>query len=62
MKDLVELPSEVKADMTFESVETLDDVVGQLFTTGRAKAPAKPPRRPAARPKASPPPPNRPRP
>jgi ATP-dependent Lon protease len=30
-KDLLELPAEVKADMTFVSVDTLDDVVGRLF-------------------------------
>jgi len=30
-KDLIELPAEVKADMTFHSVDTLDDVVPRLF-------------------------------
>jgi ATP-dependent Lon protease len=30
-KDLVELPPEVKADVTFETVDTLDDVVPHLF-------------------------------
>ena len=43
-KDLVELPAEVKADMTFHLVDTLDDVVPHLFSTpkpkkARAKAP-----------------------
>ena len=35
-KDLVELPAEVKADVTFHSVDTLDDVMHLLFP---AKAP-----------------------
>ena len=30
-KDLVDLPVEVKADMTFEFVETIDDVIKNLF-------------------------------
>jgi ATP-dependent Lon protease len=30
-KDLVELPAEVKADLTFHTVDTLDDVVSHLF-------------------------------
>jgi ATP-dependent Lon protease len=30
-KDLVELPAEVRSDLTFHVVETLDDVVKQLF-------------------------------
>ena len=30
-KDLIELPKDVKADMTFLSVDTLDDVVPLLF-------------------------------
>ena len=30
-KDLVELPEEVKADVTFHAVDTLDDVVAHLF-------------------------------
>ena len=30
-KDLVELPAEVKADLTFHPVDTLDDVVPRLF-------------------------------
>ncbi|MBX6315311.1 MAG: endopeptidase La, partial [Isosphaeraceae bacterium] len=56
-KDLVELPAEVKADLTFHLVDTLDDVVPHLFparprverprrrpATGRAKvAPEAPP-------------------
>ena len=32
-KDLVEIPAEVKADLTLRPVDTLDDVVGQLFTS-----------------------------
>jgi ATP-dependent Lon protease len=32
-KDLVELPAEVKADVTFHAIDTLDDVVGHLFPT-----------------------------
>ena len=45
-KDLIELPPEVKADVTFHLVDTLDDVVGHLFTEPkpstrtRSKAPA----------------------
>ncbi|AGA27409.1 ATP-dependent protease La [Singulisphaera acidiphila DSM 18658] len=34
-KDLIELPAEVKADMTFHSVDTLDDVVPRLFPRER---------------------------
>ncbi|SIO59296.1 ATP-dependent Lon protease [Singulisphaera sp. GP187] len=34
-KDLIELPAEVKADMTFHSVDTLDDVVPKLFPSER---------------------------
>ena len=30
-KDLVEIPAEVKADLTFQLVDTLDDVVPRLF-------------------------------
>ena len=30
-KDLVEIPAEVKADLTFRLVDTLDDVVPSLF-------------------------------
>ncbi len=30
-KDLVEIPAEVKADLTFQLVDTLDDVVLRLF-------------------------------
>jgi len=41
-KDLIELPAEVKADLTFHTVDTLDDVVTHLFT----------PPKPRARPKA----------
>jgi ATP-dependent Lon protease len=34
-KDLVELPAEVKAEMTFHSIDTLDDVVPKLFPDER---------------------------
>jgi ATP-dependent Lon protease len=34
-KDLVELPAEVKADLSFHLVDTLDDVVPLLFPAGR---------------------------
>ncbi len=37
-KDLIELPAEVKADMTFEPVDTLDDVVPYLFPTKTPRA------------------------
>jgi ATP-dependent Lon protease len=30
-KDLVELPAEVKADVTFHAIDTLDDVMTHLF-------------------------------
>ena len=40
-KDLVELPPEVKADLTFHTVKTLDDVIALLFPA-KAKAAAKP--------------------
>ena len=32
-KDLVDLPNEVKADVTFRSVDTLDDVMAHIFPT-----------------------------
>ena len=35
--DLLELPTEVKNDLTFFSVDTLDDVVPHLFETPPAK-------------------------
>jgi ATP-dependent Lon protease len=42
-KDLIELPPEVKADVTFHTIDTLDDVVDHLFPPPRTKpAPAKP--------------------
>ena len=44
-KDLVELPAEVKADVTFHLIDTLDDVVPRLFE--RFPRPAEPRRRPA---------------
>ncbi len=40
-KDLIELPADVKADVVFQSVETLDDVLPHLFpekAKGRARA------------------------
>jgi ATP-dependent Lon protease len=39
-KDLVELPPEVKADVTFHSIDTLDDVVEHLFPTPKPRASA----------------------
>ncbi|MDG3006205.1 endopeptidase La [Paludisphaera sp. Pla2] len=42
-KDLVELPADVKADLTFRLVDTLDDVLPKLFDDLPAKAqPVKP--------------------
>ena len=41
-KDLVELPAEVKADVTFHSIDTLDDVVGYLFPAKPKPTAAKP--------------------
>ncbi len=41
-KDLVELPSEVKADLTFRLVDSLDDVVPRLFEARSVKAKRKP--------------------
>jgi ATP-dependent Lon protease len=49
-KDLVEIPAEVKADLSFQLVDTLDDVVPRLFA--RFPRPAEPRRRTAK--KASP--------
>jgi ATP-dependent Lon protease len=37
-KDLVEIPAEVKADLVLQLVDTLDDVVPQLFAYGRRQA------------------------
>lgn len=37
-KDLAELPPEVKSDITFHVVETLDDVVAQLFEARKPAA------------------------
>ena len=39
-KDLVELPAEVKADLTFGLVDSLDDVVPRLFETRRRQGAA----------------------
>ena len=44
-KDLIELPAEVKADVTFHAIDTLDDVVPHLFSVPKTK-PAKPKTRP----------------
>src|SRR5271165_5778981 len=41
-KDLVELPAEVKADLTFGLVDSLDDVVPRLFATRSVKSKRKP--------------------
>jgi ATP-dependent Lon protease len=41
-KDLVELPPEVKADLTFYLIDTLDDVVPHLFAEPRPKARPRP--------------------
>ena len=41
-KDLVELPPEVKADLTFRLVDTLDDVVPRLFEVRSVKSKRKP--------------------
>jgi ATP-dependent Lon protease len=55
-KDLVELPAEVRADVTFRPVDTLDDVVALLFpekpararaATTRAKGASRPARLPS---------------
>ena len=37
-KDLIELPAEVKAEVTFHTIDTLDDVLDHLFPPARAKA------------------------
>jgi ATP-dependent Lon protease len=44
-KDLIELPTEVKADMTFHLIDTLDDVVPYLFPPQRKQPKAPAPRR-----------------
>lgn len=38
-KDLVDLPQEVKADMSFEFVETIDDVISNLFPVAKTPKP-----------------------
>ena len=52
-KDLVELPPEVKADMDFHLIDSLDDVVPYLFSVPNAKpsSRSKIPKRSAAKPK-----------
>jgi ATP-dependent Lon protease len=42
-KDLVELPAEVKADVTFHTIDTLDDVMMHLFPAKPKPTAAKPP-------------------
>ena len=44
-KDLVDIPAEVKADLTLRFVDTLDDVVPRLFET-RSPRNQQPPSRP----------------
>ncbi len=41
-KDLIDLPAEVKADVTFHSIDTLDDVMGHLFPAKPTAAATKP--------------------
>jgi ATP-dependent Lon protease len=41
-KDLVELPTDVKADLTFRLIDTLDDVVPRLFESREVKSHPKP--------------------
>lgn len=52
-KDLVELPAEVKSDMTFHAIDTLDDVVPRLFPSRRGSKKSAPSarRKPAAKPR-----------
>lgn len=44
-KDLIELPPEVKADVSFHLVDSLDDVVPYLFGTPKASSRSKAPKR-----------------
>ncbi len=53
-KDLIDLPEEVRTDLTFQSVESLDDVVKALFATPAPKATGKAPK--TVKPGASKPP------
>ena len=53
-KDLIELPAEVKADVTFHAVDTLDDVVKLLFPPEATKPTAAKPQPGRARPKDAP--------
>ena len=57
-KDLVELPAEVKADMTFHPIDTLDDVVPRLFPAQRGSKKSAPSARgkPASKTRLLPPP------
>ena len=64
-KDLIELPAEVKADVTFHSIDTLDDVMAFIFPAIKPKPTAAKPtparvrdKEPARKP-ALPPPPGR---
>ena len=52
-KDLVDLPVEVKADMTFEFVETIDDVIKNLFPVEPIKSVAPKPTPKLAKPRSS---------
>ncbi|CAN5788926.1 endopeptidase La [soil metagenome] len=54
VKDLAELPEEVKADVTFHPVDTLDDVVAHLFPKGKSQP--RTPAKPKAKPKSASPP------
>ena len=47
-KDLVEIPAEVKADLTLQLVDTLDDVVPRLFPKDSRKSTSRP--RPSKKP------------
>ena len=52
-KDLVELPAEVKADVTFHTIDTLEDVMAHLFPP-KAKPTAAKPQSAKPRPKETP--------
>jgi ATP-dependent Lon protease len=53
-KDLIELPAEVKADLTFYIIDTLDDVVPHLFDSPKSTTAKPKTRARAAKPKAPP--------
>jgi ATP-dependent Lon protease len=61
-KDLIELPAEVKADLTFVPIDTLDEAVTHLFVRPETRSATKPkptastrPRGAAKRPRSEPP-------